>query len=99
MPEAFADRRYNPDGTLQSRAFVGSLLTDPAEAAAQVMRIVEEGAVIAHDGTAVPVQAASICFPRRHAGAPRIVAAARERLASAGVTVCPIPALLSDPVA
>jgi 5-oxoprolinase (ATP-hydrolysing) subunit A len=99
IPEAFADRRYNPDGTLQSRAFAGSLLTDPAEAASQVMRIVEEGAVIAHDGSAVPVQAASICFHGDTPGAPRIVAAARERLAAAGVTVCPIAALLGGPVA
>jgi UPF0271 protein len=99
VPEAFADRRYNPDGTLQSRAFAGSLLTDPDEAATQVMRIVEQGSVVAHDGTSVPVHAQSICFHGDTPGAPRIVAAARERLAAAGVAVCPIPALLGRPVA
>src|SRR5947199_129893 len=40
VAEAFADRRYNPDGTLQSRAIAGSLITDPEAAAAQVLRIV-----------------------------------------------------------
>jgi UPF0271 protein len=90
VPEAFADRRYNPDGTLQSRAIPGSLLTDPAEAAQQVVRIVREGAVLAHDGTIVPVRAQSICFHGDTPGAPSIVAAARAQLEAAGVAVCPI---------
>ena len=51
VPEAFADRRYNPDGTLQSRAIAGSVLVDPRQAAEQVLRIVCEGTVVAHDGT------------------------------------------------
>ncbi|HEY7064413.1 MAG TPA: LamB/YcsF family protein, partial [Chloroflexota bacterium] len=62
-------------------------------------RIVEQGSVVAHDGTSVPVHAQSICFHGDTPGAPRIVAAARERLAAAGVAVCPIPALLGRPVA
>jgi lactam utilization protein B len=33
--EAFADRRYEPDGTLRSRQFPDALITDPREAAAQ----------------------------------------------------------------
>jgi hypothetical protein len=43
VPEAFADRRYNLDGTLQSRAIAGSVLVDPNQAAHQVLRIVREG--------------------------------------------------------
>lgn len=94
VAEAFADRRYNPDGTLQSRAIAGSLLTDPEEASTQVVRLVREGTVRAHDGSSVPIQAQSICFHGDTPGAPTILARARERLAEAHVEVVPIPVLL-----
>src|SRR6267143_1923464 len=45
--EAFADRRYEPDGTLRSRKFHDALIRDPAEAARQALGIVERGVVIA----------------------------------------------------
>lgn len=90
VPEAFADRRYNPDGSLQSRAAAGSLLTDPAEAAEQVLRLVCDGTVRAHDGSVVPVHAQSICFHGDTPGAAALVSAARARLAGSGVTLRPI---------
>ncbi len=90
VPEAFADRRYNPDGTLQSRAIAGSVLVDPDQAAQQVLRIVCEGSVIAHDGTVVELRAQSICFHGDTPGASRIIATARTKLEAAGVVVCPI---------
>jgi UPF0271 protein len=37
--EGFADRRYEPDGTLRNRKFPDALITDPAEAAAQAVRL------------------------------------------------------------
>ena len=43
--EGFADRRYEPDGTLRSRKFADALITDPDEAAAQAVRLAREGAV------------------------------------------------------
>jgi UPF0271 protein len=41
--EAFADRRYEPDGTLRNRKLADALITDPAEAAAQAARFAREG--------------------------------------------------------
>jgi UPF0271 protein len=41
--EAFADRRYEPDGTLRSRKFPDALITDPGEASAQALRFAREG--------------------------------------------------------
>ena len=87
VPEAFADRRYNPDGTLQSRSIHGSLITEPEVAAVQVLRLVREQVVVAHDGTRVNVRAESICFHGDTPGAPGIVAEARRQLESAGVTL------------
>jgi UPF0271 protein len=37
--EGFADRAYEPDGTLRPRSLPGALLTDPAEAAEQALRL------------------------------------------------------------
>ncbi|HKO59238.1 MAG TPA: LamB/YcsF family protein [Thermoanaerobaculia bacterium] len=59
--EAFADRRYEPDGSLMSRKLAGSLLT-VEEAAAQAALLVSEGAVIARDGTRVPIAFDTICI-------------------------------------
>jgi UPF0271 protein len=41
--EAFADRRYQPDGTLRPRKFPDALITDPEEAAAQALRFARQG--------------------------------------------------------
>jgi len=41
--EAFADRRYEPDGSLRSRKFADALITDPQQAAAQATRFAREG--------------------------------------------------------
>jgi UPF0271 protein len=41
--EAFADRRYEPDGTLRSRQFPDALITNPREAAEQARRFARHG--------------------------------------------------------
>jgi UPF0271 protein len=59
--EAFADRRYNPDGSLVSRSEPGSLL-NVDEAAAQAALLANEGAVIARDGTRILIPFDTICI-------------------------------------
>jgi 5-oxoprolinase (ATP-hydrolysing) subunit A len=88
--EAFADRRYLADGSLMPRAQTGSLLHDPAEAAEQALRIVEDGAVIAADGSRVAVSAQTLCLHGDTPGADRIAAAVRGALERAGVEVAPL---------
>jgi UPF0271 protein len=43
--EGFADRRYEPDGSLRSRKFADALITEPEDAAAQALRLVSERGV------------------------------------------------------
>jgi UPF0271 protein len=86
VPEAFADRRYLPDGSLQSRSEAGSVLTDARAAAAQALAIVN-GSVTAVDGSSVSVAAESICCHGDTPGAVAIASAVRQALADAGVTV------------
>jgi UPF0271 protein len=66
--EAFADRRYEPDGTLRSRQFSDALITDPREAAAQAARFARQGL------------ADTICVHGDTPGAVEILKACREAL-------------------
>src|SRR5262249_9817849 len=45
LAEGFADRRYRPDGSLVPRPEPGAVLDDPAEIAAQVLRLATGGRV------------------------------------------------------
>ena len=83
--EAFADRRYEADGSLRSRKFDDALICDPRQAGQQALDIAERGAVVAHDGTEITVNAETICIHGDTPGAPRIAAAVAERLRHAGV--------------
>ena len=69
--EAFADRRYEPDGSLRSRKFADALITHPQEAAAQAARFAREG------------RAQTICVHGDTPGAVEILKACREALKSA----------------
>jgi UPF0271 protein len=59
--EAFADRRYEPDGSLMSRKLPGSLLT-VEEAAQQAAMLATEGAAIARDGSRISIPFDTICI-------------------------------------
>jgi UPF0271 protein len=59
--EAFADRRYESDGSLTPRSVAGSTLT-VEEAAAQARLLALEGAVIARDGSRVAIAFDTLCI-------------------------------------
>jgi len=84
--EGFADRRYEPDGSLRSRRLEGALL-GPADAAAQAVSIAREGVVTATDGSTVAVRADTICIHGDVPAAVETATAVRAALARAGITV------------
>lgn len=88
VPEAFADRRYRADGSLQPRSEPGSVLTDPDEAATQALAIAR-GEVTTADGGSLAIRAESICCHGDTPGAVAIAAAARSRLERSGVAIGP----------
>jgi len=88
--EAFADRRYEPDGTLRSRKLSDALIRDPAEAAAQALKMVEKGKVTASDGSQVAVHAETICIHGDTPGSVQIAAKVAETLRHAGVQLKPL---------
>jgi UPF0271 protein len=85
--EAFADRRYEPDGTLRSRKFEDALIRDPEEAGRQALSMVERGVVIACDGTEVSVDAQTLCIHGDTPGAPEIAAKVARTLREAGMII------------
>jgi 5-oxoprolinase (ATP-hydrolysing) subunit A len=91
--EAFADRRYEPDGTLRSRKFEDALIREPQEAGRQALAMVERGVVTASDGSEVTIAAQTICIHGDSPGATAIAAAVAQTLVEAGVR---ISALASD---
>ena len=69
--EAFADRRYEPDGSLRNRKLPGALITDPEAAARQAVELARG--------------ADTICVHGDTPGAVGILKACRAALADAGL--------------
>ena len=82
--EAFADRRYEPDGTLRSRKQPDALIQDPAEAAQQALSIVR-GKIVARDGSQLALHADTLCIHSDTPGSTRIAAQVAQTLRDAGV--------------
>jgi UPF0271 protein len=76
--EAFADRTYEPDGTLRSRKFDDALIRDPVKAAGQALRIAPEG------------RAQTICIHGDTPGAPKIAEMVAKTLQDAGISLRPL---------
>jgi UPF0271 protein len=88
--EGFADRTYNVDGTLTSRKVAGSVITDPARAAAQAVKMATQGKVTTIDGVEIDIVVQTICCHGDTPGAERNVRAVREALEKAGCVVKPL---------
>ncbi len=89
VSEAFADRAYTPEGHLLPRREPGSVLHDPREIAARMVRLAVEGRITAVDGTEIEVRADSICTHGDSPGAVDIARALRAALTAAGVEIAP----------
>ena len=76
VAEGFADRAYTPEGRLVPRTQTGALITDPAAAAEQAMRLAKSGVE-------------SICVHSDTPGAVAIVGAVAKALATAGYQLQP----------
>lgn len=90
--EAFADRTYQPNGTLTSRRRADALIDDHDTAVEQTIRLVTEGRVRSREGTEVEVRTDTICI---HGDGPHALPFAkliRERLESSGIEVKPVGA-------
>lgn len=85
--EVFAERRYQADGQLMSRAAPGAVIAAEGDALAQVRSILREGRATAGDGSAVVLRAQTVCLHGDRPDAARLAAALRAALELEGIQV------------
>jgi UPF0271 protein len=85
--EVFADRAYEPDGSLRSRTKKDAVIHHAALVVARAVRMVHQQTVEAIDGTAVPLEADTICVHGDTPGAEVLAAELRAGLEAAGIAV------------
>ena len=91
--EVFADRAYEPDGSLTPRALEGSVITDEDEAIKRVLQMVNDGTVVTRSGKIIPIEADSICLHGDGAKAVEFAKRIRQELTDSGVEIVPLAAL------
>ncbi len=89
--EVFADRAYDDDGNLVPRDRPGAMIHDPAAAAANVLRVLEEGVIVSVTGKRIPCTVHSVCVHGDDPGAVAMAGTLRRTLEAAGVRIAPLP--------
>jgi 5-oxoprolinase (ATP-hydrolysing) subunit A len=90
--EGFADRAYEPDGSLASRLKAGAVIHDPELVVARAVRMACEGGVVAIDGSWVSLKVQTICTHGDTPGAHDLVRRLHAALAAQGVSLAPLGA-------
>ncbi len=85
--EGFADRAYQPDGTLVSRQQPGAVIHDPGRVVPRTIRMVCDQTVEATDGSRVPLTIDTLCVHGDTRGAADLAARIRAALTEVGVEV------------
>jgi UPF0271 protein len=88
--EGFADRAYEPDGSLTPRSRAGAVIHDPALVVERAVRMVRDGVVLTPDGKAIPLRVETICVHGDTPGAPQLTRQIRAGLEAAGIAVRPL---------
>ena len=85
--EVFADRAYERDGSLVSRRTVGAVIHDADAVVSRAVAMVHDRRVIATDGSAVTLEADTICLHGDRSGADTLAVRLRAALEAAGISV------------
>jgi UPF0271 protein len=85
--EVFADRTYQFDGTLTSRNQPDALIEDSEQAAAQVIRMIQEGVVRSQQGKDIAIQTDTVCIHGDGPHALQFARLIRERCKDSNITV------------
>src|SRR5690606_9840665 len=85
--EVFADRTYQPDGSLTPRSRPDAMIEDPQQSIRQVLRMITQGCVTAVDGSDVAVRADTLCIHGDQPGAVVFARAIRDACREAGVQI------------
>lgn len=85
--EVFADRAYDRDGSLVSRARAGSVIHDQQAVVDRAVRMVKDHEVVTIDGATIALQADTICLHGDTPGAAELARLVRRGLESAGIRI------------
>lgn len=88
--EAFADRRYEPDGSLRSRQHTDALILDPMAAAHQAIEIAVHHRVLSVTGAAIDITAETLCVHGDTPDAAALAHAVRQALEQHGFAIRPM---------
>lgn len=87
LGEGFADRSYEPDGSLTQRSVPGAVIEDEAEVLAQALSFAQFGTVTVRGGGALRLPIHTLCLHSDTPGAADHASAIRARLEAAGIEV------------
>jgi UPF0271 protein len=87
VAEGFADRAYEPDGSLTPRSRPGAVIHDAAEVVRRAVRMAREGVVTSTDGRDVPMRVQTICTHGDTPGSHELTRLLREELERSGIVV------------
>lgn len=90
ISEVFADRGYDRNGALLARSLPGALLTDPAQVVEQVLGMIQQGGVVAGDGTHLAIKADTVCLHGDGEHAVEFARRLRTALVEAGIGIAPV---------
>jgi UPF0271 protein len=88
--EGFADRSYEPDGSLTPRSRAGAVIHDVASVVERAVRMAIDGTITASDGSEIVMRVQTICTHGDTPGAQQLTREIRAGLERASVTVAPI---------
>lgn len=92
--ELFADRNYQPDGTLTPRSDPRALIRDAREAAARAVQMVKEKKIRAVDDSLIPAEGQTLCVHGDTPGATEFARHIRRRFQEEGIQVLPVARIL-----
>ena len=85
--EGFADRAYEPDGSLVSRSKPGAVIRDVDSVVKRAIQLAREHTVVAVDGSIVSLNVETICVHSDTEGADILAERIRQGLEGAGIRV------------
>jgi UPF0271 protein len=88
--EGYADRAYNPDGSLVSRRVPGATITDPAQVARRAVRLALRGKVATITGEEIDLPVDTIYLQGDSEMGVELAQTIRDALAASSVAVIPV---------
>jgi UPF0271 protein len=92
--EGFADRAYEDNGQLASRAIPGTVYKDAKQALEQCLRIIDKKELISRHGNRVRMDVETICLHGDEPTAVKVAGEVKKGLEAAGIKLVTLPEMI-----